>query len=79
MDLREDIDLDTGAHRFIITLAAKEILLISDVGKTLPREITDSQKLSDKFVVLSMVAKGIEELQARRDAAKEWPTDAPDA
>lgn len=79
MDLREEIDLDTGEHRFIITLAAKEIVLISDVGKQLPRELTDSQKLSDKFVILSMVARGIEELQAQRDAAKEWPTNAPDA
>lgn len=79
MDLHEEIDLKTGAHLFTIFINAKEIQLISDLGKKLPREITDSPKLSDKFVILSMVAKGIEDVQAQCDAAKEWPGDAPEA
>lgn len=73
MDLRETIDLDTGNHTWIIEIAAREILLISDLGKKLPRELTDSQKLSDKFVILSLVARSIEELADQQAKKKEWP------
>ena len=73
MDLHEEIDLQTGEHIWTIHIAAKEILLISDLGRQLPRELTDSQKLSDKFTILSLVALGIEQLGARQQAQKEWP------
>lgn len=73
MDLYETIDLQTGDHTWTIHMAAKEILLISELGRQLPRELTDSQKLSDKFTILSLVALGIEQLEARRQAHEEWP------
>lgn len=79
MDLHEEIDLRTGDHRYIIHIAAREIMLISEVGKQVPREITDSQKLSDKFALLSLVARAIEGLEAQRAQAEEWPSDAPRA
>jgi hypothetical protein len=73
MDLKETIDLDTGNHIYTIHISAKEITLISDVGRTLPTELLASEKLSDKFLILHVVALAIERLEAQRDAAKEWP------
>lgn len=63
MTLHEEIDLNTGSHMYVVNITAREILLVSELGRTLPVELTASPLLSDKFVILSMVCKAIEDKQ----------------
>lgn len=73
MTLHEEVDLQTGNHTFTLTIEAREIMMVSEIGRNLPKGLTDSTKLSDKFTILSLTCLAIEEHEHRAKAQREWP------